>query len=150
MLQQQPHQTKSFVPEFEDNIRDPWEMTSQEFCDELMNQQPNGSMMETFIDWGGARQQGKRSGNTIMGGMSNAPKGVKRYVGFRPAYPEWKDLKGTSANPVLYALGREFGLSHRHAGVLAIKGETSYHEWAVNFALNRNLYVSPDALAEYL
>jgi len=72
------------------------------------------------IDWGSTKQQGKRSGNMVVGGMSNAPKGKKTYIDLLGNIPEKQtnpdDFRGLiEIDKINYLHAREYGLNHEGA-----------------------------------
>lgn len=90
----------------------------------------------TTVDWGtSTRGQGKRRGGMVMGAMSAAPRGVKKYVNIFGGLPDYKqhetDLGGLSdfgAVRSIYLRGRAVGLNHSQAMVLAYaqQGEITF------------------------
>lgn len=113
------------------SAKEPWQMSLDEFESNLLQADLIGEKTVTVVDWGSRRGQGKRSGSTVKGGMSNAPVGKKCYYGFKPGFPEWANLVKTSANPVLYAKARAIGLTHFEAGYVAINGIEAFHKKSV-------------------
>jgi hypothetical protein len=73
------------------------------------------------IDWSNSRSQGKRSGSTIKGGMSNAPKGVVTYQGISYAkLPDWElhisNLSRLNGSELTrYLKSRDYGFNHRES-----------------------------------
>lgn len=88
------------------------------------------------VDWGtSTRGQGKRRGGMVMGAMSAAPKGVKKYVnifGGLPDFEQHKDELGLmpdfGAVRSIYLRGRAVGLNHAQASLLsyAQQGEITF------------------------
>jgi len=72
------------------------------------------------IDWGNTKQQGKRAGNMVIGGMSSAPQGKKTYIDLLGNVPEKQtnpdDFTGLmEIDKIDYLHAREYGLGHEEA-----------------------------------
>ena len=132
-------------------IKDIMNMTAESFKKEINNKKPKMKNVETTVDFGKPKKQGKRiGGGMIIGSMSNAPEGKKTYYSRIPDYPEWKEEKiwKTSANPELYSQAREFGLSHKESVKYAILSDR-YHKYIVENALKNGENVSDLVLNDY-
>lgn len=83
--------------------------------------------IKTVIDWGAKKRgQGKRIGNTIMGGMSAAPVGLKTYYGVDLSKysndfngnMEWAN--GDGSRRTRYYKAREFGCNEIESRVYSM------------------------------
>lgn len=81
----------------------------------------------TVVDWGNnTRGQGKRRGGMVMGAMSAAPRGIKRYTNVFGGLPDFEQhreelgmLPDFGAVRSIYMRGRAVGLNHDQAMLLA-------------------------------
>lgn len=81
----------------------------------------------TTVDWGTSnRGQGKRRGGMVMGAMSAAPRGVKKYINIFGGLPDYEknqtELGGLpefGAVRSIYLRGRAVGLTHGQSMLLA-------------------------------
>ena len=79
------------------------------------------------IDWGASKQQGKRSGHMVKGGMGAMIKGEQHYYGldfskyFIKEFAEDFQLINDNARIFFYETAREYGLSHIESMIYAVK-----------------------------
>jgi hypothetical protein len=104
--------------------KEPWEMTKEEITKVIDNTSLGKKYPPTpfQVDWGPRqRGQGKRvGGGMIVGGMSDAPRGIKTYSNLLGSVPEYKENPGefrgfSQFDKIQYLKAREYGLNHNQA-----------------------------------
>lgn len=147
--------------------KQPWEMTSQEMEEAINNAKPiKTETVETVVDWGSGRGQGKRSGGMIKGSMSDMNvRGKKTYRQMklydgdvsgsgkdRTRQQDFDTLSNYAADQYLKA--RAIGIDHDialfYASDFDSYGETTnWHELIVKEAIERGEAVPDKVLSEY-
>lgn len=99
--------------------RNPADMTRREFYQAIENAPSDRFVTSRQEDWGTgkARGQGKRSGGMVMGGMGDAPQGVKTYTSIAGGVPDYEqnklEIEGLRRDEQAhYAKARAAGFDH--------------------------------------
>ena len=93
-------------------------MTKRE---EILNHPITYKPTYKVVDWGSKqRGQGKRVGNMVKGGMSDAPTGVKKYPNVFGNLPDYNDIKNDLMlldwwQEGIYMKCRSYGMNHNES-----------------------------------
>jgi len=152
-------QTIEAKPKAPEKVKEPWEMTREEFENRINSASNNQYSKSSTVDWGNLRGQGKRVGRQVMGGMRDSSlQGKKTYIdilGELPKTDRDNAYESLGNEPMVlskYAQARAAGFDHNTAILRAYQvtdKSVDVHRHLIEKALSENKPVPPEVLAEY-